>query len=126
MFFTRLVSDHSSTKPSPESQRNVRCAARHPSQCPGDKLDPRVKGRARSGSPLPGSSSDGEDEEEEEEGEEESVLTFPSQSQSTPLAMNDAAELEKEKNSSSCNALSGEEDRSCDHSEYDHVIVHIF
>ncbi|XP_042559659.1 potassium voltage-gated channel subfamily H member 2a [Clupea harengus] len=90
----RRASDNSSAGAPSQSQRNSRHAAR----CPGDEPNPKVKGHGRPGSSPPCSSSDEE---------VESVLTSHSQSQSTPLAMSDAAEVEKEKSSNSCNALSG-------------------
>ncbi|XP_048113626.1 potassium voltage-gated channel subfamily H member 2a isoform X2 [Alosa alosa] len=96
----RKASDPSSPGASPHSQRNARHAAHQSSQCPGDQPKSQVKGHGGPSSFPHGSSSDDEEE-------EESVLTFPSQSQSTPLTMSDPAELEKENSSNSCNALSG-------------------
>ncbi|KAL2097607.1 hypothetical protein ACEWY4_006814 [Coilia grayii] len=100
---SRKMSVHSSTGAPLHSRRNSHRNASHSLHCPGGVLNPKAKRHGMSGFSGPGSSSD----EEEEGEEEESVLTFPSQSQTPPQTMSDAAEVQREKTSNSCNALSG-------------------
>ncbi|XP_063075188.1 potassium voltage-gated channel subfamily H member 2a isoform X2 [Engraulis encrasicolus] len=103
---SRKVSVHSSSGAPLQSRRNShhRRASHHLHGPGGGEANPKSKRRGKPGYSGPGSSSD---EEEEEEAEEESILTFPTQSQSPPLTMSDAAEAQREKSSNSCNALSG-------------------